>query len=122
MRLSTVLVAILPAFAAAQSSDSASLTTVTGTSTTTTTMTNTEYVTKTVTLSRVHTTVSTVSSLNSTTAIQPTGGITLPTASSASATPTTLPTTKGPTNAGAALDAGKVVFAGVAGIVIAALL
>ncbi|KAJ6783363.1 hypothetical protein PWT90_09478 [Aphanocladium album] len=120
MRLSTVVLAVLPAFAMADSVSSApSMTTVTDHSKTTitTTCTDTAFVTKTVTLSRVHTTVS---MLNSTTAIQPTGGITHP----ATSTPTTLPTgpSKGPSNAAGALNAGKVAFAGVAGMVVAALL
>ncbi|KAJ3482361.1 hypothetical protein NLG97_g7590 [Lecanicillium saksenae] len=119
MRLSTVVLAVLPAFAMADSVSSApSMTTVTDHSKTTitTTCTDTAFLTKTVTLSRVHTTVST---LNSTAVIQPTGGITHP-----ASTPTTLPSpsNKGPSNAAGALDAGKVAFAGVAGMVVAALL
>ncbi|OAA60678.1 hypothetical protein ISF_05717 [Cordyceps fumosorosea ARSEF 2679] len=122
MRLSTILLAVLPAIAAAQSDASPSLTTVTSTSKTTitTTTTDTAHLTKTVTLSRVHTVVS----INSTGVILPTGGtVTLPssTAPASTAAPTTLPT-KGPSNAGVALDAGRVALAGVAGMVVAALL
>ncbi len=123
MRFSTVLVAVLPALAVADTSAAPSLTTVTSVSKTTitTTCTDTTYLTKTVTLQRVHTTVSTRNSTS--TVIQPTGGITLPapTNPAASSTPTALPT-KGPASGGAALHAGKFAFAGVAGMVVAALL
>ncbi|KAM3525055.1 hypothetical protein NHJ13051_004195 [Beauveria bassiana] len=126
MRLSTLLFAVLPALAAADDANSAapSVTTITET------RTGTIHFTKTVTLARVHMVVSTLNSTSSA-AIQPTGGITHPSSIAATTTTTTTaaaagsPTavaTKGSTNAGAALDAGKVVFAGVAGMVIAALL
>ncbi|KAM3560764.1 hypothetical protein ARSEF4850_003522 [Beauveria asiatica] len=128
MRLSTLLFAVLPALAAADDANSAapSVTTITETST------GTIHLTKTVTLARVHMVVSTLNSTSSA-AIQPTGGITHPSSIAATTTTTTTTATtaaggstavptKGPSNAGAALDAGKVVFAGVAGMVIAALL
>ncbi|KAM3497677.1 hypothetical protein MY10362_008979 [Beauveria mimosiformis] len=124
MRLSTLLFAVLPALAAADDATSAapSVTTITETST------GTIHFTKTITLARVHMVVSTLNSTSSA-AIQPTGGITHPSSIAATTTATTTaagsPTavpTKGLSNAGAALDAGKVVFAGVAGMVIAALL
>ncbi|KAF1733153.1 hypothetical protein CRV24_007052 [Beauveria bassiana] len=125
MRLSTLLFAVLPALAAADDANSAapSVTTITET------RTGTIHFTKTVTLARVHMVVSTLNSTSSA-VIQPTGGITHPSSIAATTTTTTAaaagsPTavaTKGSTNAGATLDAGKVVFAGVAGMVIAALL
>ncbi|KAM3438037.1 hypothetical protein MY4824_003484 [Beauveria thailandica] len=126
MRLSTLLFAVLPALAAADDANSAapSVTTITETST------GTIHLTKTITLARVHMVVSTLNSTSSA-AIQPTGGITHPSSIAATTTTTTTTAaaggstavpTKGPSNAGAALDAGKVVFAGVAGMVIAALL
>ncbi|OAA35211.1 hypothetical protein BBO_08813 [Beauveria brongniartii RCEF 3172] len=124
MRLSTLLFAVLPALAAADDANSAapSVTTITETST------GTIHFTKTITLARVHMVVSTLNSTSSA-AIQPTGGITHPSSIAATTTTTTTAAggatavpTKGPSNAGAALDAGKVVFAGVAGMVIAALL
>ncbi|KAM3557809.1 hypothetical protein MY1884_004318 [Beauveria asiatica] len=124
MRLSTLLFAVLPALAAADDANSAapSVTTITETST------GTIHLTKTVTLARVHMVVSTLNSTSSA-AVQPTGGIAHPSSIAATTTPTTTAAggstavpTKGPSNAGAALDAGKVVFAGVAGMVIAALL
>ncbi|KAM3507114.1 hypothetical protein MY11210_007270 [Beauveria gryllotalpidicola] len=126
MRLSTLLFVVLPALAAADDANAAapSLTTITETST------GTIHLTKTVTLARVHMVVSTLNSTSSV-AIQPTGGITHPssiaattttaTATATVASPTALPS-KGSVNAGAALDAGKVVFAGVAGMLVAALL
>lgn len=49
----------------------------------------------------------------------PTGSMTMTSTQDA---PTTLPTDKGPDSAGVALDAGKVVFAGVAGMIAVALL
>lgn len=116
MRLSTVLFAVLPALAMADSVSSApSVTAASDQSKTTitTTCTETARVTKTITLARVHAVVST---LNSTTLIQPTGGITKP-----APLPTTTPA-QPPKNAGVSLEAGKVVFAGVAGMVVAALL
>lgn len=130
MRFSTALVAALPALALADTTgvSSASMTTVTDISRTTitTTCTDTAHLTKTVTLSRIHTTVSTVNSTS--TVIQPTGGITHPTSSLPSAsltsgttTPSAVPA-KGPSNAGGALDAGRLAFAGVVGMVVAALL
>ncbi|KAK8140991.1 hypothetical protein G3M48_001105 [Beauveria asiatica] len=126
MRLSTLLFAVLPALAAADDANSAapSVTTITETST------GTIHLTKTITLARVHMVVSTLNSTSSA-AIQPTGGITHPSSIAATTTTTTTTAaaggstavpTKGPSNAGAALDAGKVVFAGVAAMVIAALL
>ncbi|TQW00645.1 hypothetical protein IF1G_00576 [Cordyceps javanica] len=135
MRLSTALLSILPALAAAQESSAGgapepSLTTVTGTSVTTltTTTTDTTHLTKTITLSRVATILSTI---NGTERVLGTGTITpaLPSASlpvattsSASGPGASAVPSKGPANAGAALDAGKVALAGVAGMLVAALL
>lgn len=123
MRLSSVVLAVLPALAMADSASSSAAASVTASSAvsmTTITTTCTDSITKTITLSRVHTTVSMLG-VNSTAVIQPTGGITHP---APSTTPTTLPAgpSKGPSNAAGALDAGKVAFAGVAGMLVAALL
>ncbi|KAM3432102.1 hypothetical protein MY4824_006769 [Beauveria thailandica] len=111
MRLSAVFLSVFSAFAAAQSSESTSLTTVAAASTTTVT----ENLTKTIFLSRVHTTDSNINSIS---AIQPTDGVTVPT-TTVSSTPATMPSpVKGFANY-KALDAGKIVLAGVVGIVVA---
>ncbi|KAM3497792.1 hypothetical protein MY10362_008865 [Beauveria mimosiformis] len=111
MRLSTVFLAVLSASAAAQRSESTSLTTITGASTTTVT----EHVTKTMFLSRVHTTDSNINSISG---VQPTDGVTIPT-TAMSSIPATMPSpTKGFADDNA-LNAGKVVLAAVVGIVVA---
>lgn len=114
MRLSTILLAALPALAVAdEHSSSAAAPSVTS-GTVTTTCTSSYMVTKTLTLSRIHTSVA-----HNTTTWMPTGSMTMTSTQDA---PTTLPTDKGPDSAGVALDAGKVVFAGVAGMIAVALL
>jgi hypothetical protein len=121
MKFSLFAVAALPALALAQS---------------TTTETSTTVLTKTVTLAKLHTVTSVVSSHNATTtaaatttpsshhlvgtavsstAFKPTGGV--------SSTGAPIPSaTKGPQNAGVALEASKVALAGVAGMIMVALM
>ncbi|KAM3427704.1 hypothetical protein NHJ13734_008886 [Beauveria thailandica] len=111
MRLSAVFLSVFSAFAAAQSSESTSLTTVAAASTTTVT----ENLTKTISLSRVHTTDSNINSISG---IQPTDGVTVPT-TTVSSTPATMPSPVKGFADYKALDAGKIVLAGVVGIVVA---
>jgi len=82
----------------------------------TTTCTSTQYLTKTVTLSRVHTATMTYN--NSTASYMPTGVI----SSSAVPSGTTEPTLSPTINAGSALDAANVAVLAVAGMVVAALI
>lgn len=103
MQFTTIATALLlPLLAVAQDS--------------TTTMTSTQYLTKTVTLSRVHTATMTYD--NSTSSYLPTG-----TGSTTLASPTTEPTVS-PTinNAGSALGAANVAVVAIAGVVVAALM
>ncbi|PTB64771.1 hypothetical protein BBK36DRAFT_1160937 [Trichoderma citrinoviride] len=124
MKFSLFAIAALPALALAQS---------------TTTETSTTVLTKTVTLKKVHTVTSISSSHNATTThaaattsshhhlvgtavssatyFQPTGVVSSTGAPVASAT-----ATKGPQNAGVALEASKVALAGVAGMIMVALM
>ena len=104
MQLSSLLFAVLPALALAQEAS-------------TTTYTSTTKLTKTVTLSRVHTV--TAYHQNTTTSHMSVG-----TASRYTA----LPTTTGPSpshvtgNAGSALDASNVAMAGIAGMIVVAMM
>ncbi|KAH6605212.1 hypothetical protein Trco_006919 [Trichoderma cornu-damae] len=120
MKFSLFAVAALPALAFAQS-------TITETSTT--------VLTKTVTLANIHTVTSTITSNNATTAAATAAAssdyYSVGTAvSSTGFKPTVVHTTgapitsatKGPQNAGVALEASKVALAGVAGMIIVALM
>ncbi|KAK1244472.1 hypothetical protein MKX07_003271 [Trichoderma sp. CBMAI-0711] len=120
MKFSLFAVAALPALALAQS---------------TTTETSTTVLTKTVTLKKVHTVTSVSSSLNATTTHAATisshslvgTGVTTtyyqPTAPPSTGAPVaSATTTKGPQNAGVALEASKVALAGVAGMIVVALM
>ncbi|KAK5991217.1 hypothetical protein PT974_09495 [Cladobotryum mycophilum] len=104
MHFSKIVFAVLPALALAQAEAD---------TTSTTTCTSTTIMTKTVTLARVHT----VTAGHNATS---TGGY-IP--SSTAFHPTAVPThTKGPENAGSALDAGKVALAGFAGMLVVAMM
>ncbi|OAQ67265.1 hypothetical protein VFPPC_14459 [Pochonia chlamydosporia 170] len=113
MHLTKLVFAVLPALALA---DTSAVTSAAPTSTTTCTSTTT--LVKTITLSRAHTVTSTWGH-NSTT-YMPTGGMTSFTPPPATTAPA--PTTKGPQNAAGALDATKIAFAGVAGMLVVALM
>jgi hypothetical protein len=116
MLLFKVALTLLPALALAETSDAGA--TAHGTTSCTTTLTSTATLTKTITLSRV--TVTSTWGTNST-SYMPTGATTsfIPT----SATPTVVPaTTSGLLNAAGALDATRVAFAGVAGMLVVALM
>ncbi|KAH0491805.1 hypothetical protein TgHK011_003213 [Trichoderma gracile] len=119
MKFSLFAVAALPALALAQS---------------TTTETSTTVLTKTVTLQKVHTVTSVSSSVNATAThvasishhLVGTGVTTTyyqPTAPPSTGAPVASATaTKGPQNAGVALEASKVALAGVAGMIVVALM
>lgn len=122
MHFSKLILAILPALALASDED-------------TTTKTKTATLTKTYTLSEVHTVTSTwtgeptAAAANSTTPISTpaystpgTTGITSFTSAASTAADQSAPTTVSKEGAGSALDAGKVVLAGVAGMVVVALM
>ncbi|KAL7800049.1 hypothetical protein V8C37DRAFT_398291 [Trichoderma ceciliae] len=118
MKFSMFAVAALPALAFSQS---------------TTTETSTTVLTKTVTLAKVHTVTSVTSTHNATTAAATTWSSYQSVGTAVSSTafkPTVVPTTgapitsatSGPHNAGVALEAGRVALAGVAGMIIVALM
>lgn len=125
MHLFKIVLAVLPALALAQDGP------------TTTTQTSTLTLYKTMTLSEVETIIATPSANSTTSSYTPTttpsSTFTTPesslttTESSASGTtaddePTALPTSTNEPGAGVALSASRVAFAGVAGVIIAALL
>lgn len=110
MQLTKILFAVLPALALADTSAEPK---------TTTTCTNTKTLVKTITLSHAKHTVTSTWGTNSTT-YMPTGGMTSFTPPPATTAPA--PTTKGPDNAAGALDATKIAFAGVAGMLVVALM
>lgn len=120
MQLTTLILAVLPAMALADTSSATGPAPATGT---VTSIFTTKLV-KTVTLSHAHTVVTSVASTwshNSTTYMptnhMPTGGMTSVFTSPAVTTaPGPEPTIKGPVNAASALDATKVALAGVAGM------
>ncbi|OHE99491.1 hypothetical protein CORC01_05291 [Colletotrichum orchidophilum] len=118
MKLTTLLAAFLPVMAMAQTpsgdiTPSGSTTSSGGM----TTITSTATYTKTITLERAHTTTVTYGAGNSTATFKPTGsGGSAVVSASATAATTSKP------NAGAALNAGSLAFAGIAGMVAAVLL
>lgn len=115
MQLSTLILAVLPALALAQESSYVAP----GAPTTTVTTVMTTHLTKTISLSRVHT-VTSYSTNSTTTSCLTTGGTTSwSTPSTTGVVPTT---TKGPENAGSALEAGKMILVGVAGMVAVAMM
>ncbi|KAK1707628.1 hypothetical protein BDP67DRAFT_493286 [Colletotrichum lupini] len=105
MKVTTILAAFLPVLALAQTSSGD-----------TTTVTSTATQTKTITLERAHTTTMTYGTGNSTATFKPTGSV----VASATAAATAATTSK--SSAGAALNAGNLAFAGVAGMVAAIML
>ncbi|GAB0138838.1 hypothetical protein EsDP_00007060 [Epichloe bromicola] len=117
MQLTTLILAVLPALAFADTSSAIGSAPATGNVTSMFTITT--KLVKTVTLSRAHTVVTSVTSTwshNSTT-YMPTGGMTSVFTSPAVTTaPGPEPTIKGPVNAAGALDATKVALAGVVGM------
>jgi carbohydrate-binding DOMON domain-containing protein len=110
MRLSTIVFAILPALALAQEE---------GEATSTTTLIATTTLTKTYTLSEIHTVIHTPGH-NSTATHTPNTSTQIETTSTSE--PESEPTTVDEDNAGSALDAGRMLLAGVAGIAVVALL
>lgn len=114
MKLSNILLAVLPALALAQEEDAS-----------TTTVISTTTLTKTYTLSEVHTKII---ALNTTTAAPTTTNATTSYATTATLITTTeaesTPTTVDPDNdsAGVTLDAAKIVMAGFAGMLVVALM
>lgn len=111
MQLIKLVVAALPALALADTSAAP---------TTTYTYTNTMTMVKTITLAQVHTVTSTWDTNSTSTTFAPTGGMTSFTPPAATTAPA--PATKGPDNAAGVLDATKVAFAGVAGMLVVALM
>ncbi|OAA47118.1 hypothetical protein NOR_02754 [Metarhizium rileyi] len=114
MQPSKIILAALPALALAESSGASN-------PTATVTMTDTTTVVKTITLSRAHTASSSWSANSTMTTFKPTGGISSFT-TPAVVTTAPVPTTKGPENAAGFLDATNVAFAGVAGMIVMALM
>lgn len=121
MQLTTLILAVLPALALADTSSATGSAPATGDVTSIFTI----KLVKTVTLSRAHTVVTSVASTwshNSTT-YMPTGGMTSVFTSPAVTTaPGPEPTIKDPVNAAGALDATKVALAGVVGMLAAVLM
>ncbi|KAK2595204.1 hypothetical protein QQS21_007057 [Conoideocrella luteorostrata] len=121
MQLTKFVLAILPALALADTSSASA--SASSAPATTTTCTSTMKLVKTVTLSQAHTVTSTLA--QNTTSFMPTGGMTsvsTPPVVTTAPAPVPVPSTKGPDNAAGTLDATRVALAGVAGMIVVAMM